>query len=525
MFIVSYFVIMTEDRLILMKRTSPLSLVLISVLCSFTLGSSDFHLINLSKSYEEAKTYCREMFADLATINNRADMSNLITLVSSATARAWIGLEIGDVWLWHWSLSDQNLDFFNWKSGEPQVTNEEACAAMDQHGEWFESDCSTRRNFVCHGSSDATGYLFVAETKSWRDAQSHCRGLLSDLVSIQSAQENMALRNVAASQTVWIGLFKDPWKWSDGSNSSFRFWKPSQPNYAQGQDCTAAIFRDGGKWNDLNCNSKRNFVCSGAIKPIPATTTQQTTQETITTDQMSTNPTSPTTSGSPPGVVVTFHFTVATTTEQSNTTNVSSTAAPTTGVQTTPNTTGSESLTSSAELNNTTTEMSTVTAARPPLMTNVNTTTESVSASVTGTLAQSTTQSSTLMSTSQSLHAETLILIQENKTWIEAMSYCREHHIDLVHITGKDIQDEVAHKAKNATSPHVWMGLHYTCSFKYWFWTKFTSSCYQNWLDGHGPEREYDCGVSGAVEATGRQQWVGLPETEKLNFICSACAV
>ncbi|AWO96759.1 putative macrophage mannose receptor 1-like [Scophthalmus maximus] len=86
------------------------------------------------------------------------------------------------------------------------------------------------------------------------------------------------------------------------------------------------------------------------------------------------------------------------------------------------------------------------------------------------------------------------------------MSYCREHHHDLVHITTNNIQEQVAERAKNATSAHVWLGLRYTCKFNFWFWTKSNSGCYQNWAPGQGSERTYDCGVTGAIEATGRQQ-------------------
>lgn len=117
-----------------------------------------------------------------------------------------------------------------------------------------------------------------------------------------------------------------------------------------------------------------------------------------------------------------------------------------------------------------------------------------------------------------------LILIQENMTWIQAMTYCREHYVDLVHISTQDVQERVAEMAKNATSPHVWIGLRYTCNFNFWFWASSTSGCYLNWAPGQGSDRIYDCGATGAVEATGRQQWVGLSETEKLNFICTACA-
>ncbi|XP_071324438.1 C-type mannose receptor 2-like isoform X3 [Trachinotus anak] len=410
---------MPENRFIMKKRSPTLYLIFISGFCSFTVGSSDFHLTDISKTYIKAKSHCREMYTDLATVSSLEDMNNLITLVSTtSTVRAWIGLEIGDVWTWHWSWPDQKLDFLNWKAGEPQKKNQDACAGMDRYGEWFESDCGIKRTFVCHGNGETSGHIFVDDTKSWRDAQNHCRGLSSDLVSIHSAEENEAVHNVSVSQNVWIGLFKDPWKWSDGSNSSFRFWKPFQPNHQEDQNCVAAIFKDNGQWNDLKCGGRHKFVCRGARKSTP-TTPNQSTQETFTTDQMPTNMTTlPSTSSQ--GVITTFHFTVVASTGQPNTTNVTNEVDTTATEWTTPNTTDVVYSTSSAELNNATTEMSTVTATQLPPATNVHVT-----------------------ESSQSLPPGNLILVQQNMTWIEAMSYCREHHIDLVHITSEDIQEKV----------------------------------------------------------------------------------
>uniref|UniRef100_A0A3Q3VXW4 C-type lectin domain-containing protein n=1 Tax=Mola mola TaxID=94237 RepID=A0A3Q3VXW4_MOLML len=324
----------------------PLALLL-NWFCSITLGSVDFHLVNLQKNYSEAKTYCREMHTDLATVHNSTDMKNLLTSVSNATVRAWIGLEAGDVWMWHWSGPDPKLDFLSWRRGEPLNSSQDACAAMDEGGGWFESDCGAQRSFVC-GNSETGGDVFVAETKSWRDAQDHCRDILSDLVGIHSEEKNEAVLNVSGSRSVWIGLFRDPWKWSDGSASSFRYWKPRQPNHLR----------------------------------------------------------------------------------------------------------------------------------------------------------------------------DYLILVQENMTWLEALSYCRRHHDDLVQITNKDVQEKVAELAQNATSPHVWIGLRYACSFGFWFWTSSATGCYLNWAPGQESEGKYDCGVTGAVEATRGQQWVSLSETATLNFIC-----
>lgn len=477
-----------------------LHLLVISGFFSFALGSSDFHLIQLLKSYNEAKTYCREMYSDLATIHNSTDMSNLVTLISTMADRAWIGLETAGVRMWHWSWPDRELDFFNWRAGEPQNTDQDACAAMDNSGKWFQSDCGTKRSFVCHGNGDTSGHIFVAENKSWRDAQTHCRDLSSDLISIHSREENEAVR---ISQNLWIGLFKDPWKWSDGSNSSFRNWSPSWPNYLEGQDCTAAIFKNKGTWNDLRCVGKHFFICRGEKKSVLTNSNQTTTQENLTTPQQ-----------------VSVNFTVVASTTKSNAANFTTEEQTTSDNLTTPNTT--ELVSSSS--NNATTVMSTLTAIQIPPTTTVHTTNNgSALTTVMGTSTQTTpTPAPMPTENSQSLPGN-LILIQENMTWIEAMGYCREHHIALVHITTRDIQEKVVKKIKHATSPHVWLGLRYTCEFKFWFWTSSATGCYQDWAPGQGSEGTYGCGVSGAIEATGRQQWVGLPETEKLNFICFAC--
>jgi hypothetical protein len=115
-----------------------------------------------------------------------------------------------------------------------------------------------------------------------------------------------------------------------------------------------------------------------------------------------------------------------------------------------------------------------------------------------------------------------LILIQKNMSWMEAWSYCRTHHTALVSVHSEELQARVGRAAENATSPHVWLGLRH--AFNFWYWIKWGDGCYQNWAPGHGAERTYDCGMAGALEATRGQQWVALPDTEELNFICFTCA-
>ncbi|XP_056142680.1 C-type mannose receptor 2 [Lampris incognitus] len=522
----------------MMRGSQSLWLLLISGFSFFTFVSSEFHFVDMFKSYAEAKRFCRETYTDLATVGNSTEMDSLVSLVPSDQASAWIGLEAGDVPKWHWSLPNQRLDFLNWKAGEPRGHQQDACAAMNPAGEWFESDCNTKRRFICDGLGGTTVHSFIDGTKSWRDAQNHCRDLSTELVSIQSRQKNRAVQNVSLSQTVWIGLFKDPWRWSDGSNTTFRFWRPRQPNYLTNQRCAAAIFKHKGEWNDVKCNSSRKFICQGAKKPpIPATTkqTSTSTQQAVTTTKLlssqtllpvsssqNTKTTLSTTTSVPPST----EFTVSITTVQATTPfqNKTSIFEPTTLHITEP-----ASINNS--LHSTTTQNTTVAETQYSLPTStMQITTESGTESTAlstldRTTTYSTAEASTVMPTeyTQGWTTDKFILIQENMTWNEAMSYCREHHVDLVSVTTEEMQAWVSSHARNATSSHVWLGLRYSCSFNFWFWISSHTGCYQNWAPGHGAERQYGCGVAGAMKATRGQQWVGLPETDELNFICYAC--
>ncbi|KAL2078916.1 hypothetical protein ACEWY4_024660 [Coilia grayii] len=105
---------------------------------------------------------------------------------------------------------------------------------------------------------------------------------------------------------------------------------------------------------------------------------------------------------------------------------------------------------------------------------------------------------------------------------MEALQYCREHHVDLVSVSSEQIQRWVEGWAKGASSPHVWLGLRYSCNLGFWFWVNGRTICYNNWAsDG---EREQDCARRvGAAKAgyQGNGQWVSLEETERFNFICT----
>ncbi|XP_029112230.1 macrophage mannose receptor 1-like [Scleropages formosus] len=352
----------------------------------------------MSKNWTEARSYCREKYTDLVTIDNPEEMNRLINSVNLTgyTGPAWIGLEKGNSWNWQWSLEERRLysgrgnNFSRWGTGEPNNSGgKENCVGMRDNGTWNDIPCASKTPtgfFVCYDERKQTNqrYVFINQNNmNWTEAQRYCRENYTDLVSVRNQTENDLIHKMFSTGTwVWIGLYRDYWQWSDQRNSSFRYWKLGTPDNGDGNQCAVASMTatDNGQWDDRQCNEKNPFICYG-------------------------NP---------------------------------------------------------------------------------------------------------------------LLLVQENKTWNEALRYCRDNNMELVSVHNADVQKWVEETVKNATSGHVWLGLRYTCVLNFWFWVSAQSIQYEHWA----PSNEtgaIDCGTTGAVKSSEGYKWVPLLDTEKLNFICYKC--
>jgi len=91
-----------------------------------------------------------------------------------------------------------------------------------------------------------------------------------ELATITSDLDNMAAIDAAAAgrDGTWIGLTDATsegwWRWSDGSLSAYRAWRPGEPNGGTGENC--AELSTGG-WYDVSCTNQQPYLCSESSVP------------------------------------------------------------------------------------------------------------------------------------------------------------------------------------------------------------------------------------------------------------------
>ncbi|XP_039656439.1 lymphocyte antigen 75-like [Perca fluviatilis] len=238
-----------------------------------------YYFVYDRKNFTEAQRYCREKHTDLVTVDSMEVMNNLTNTAdldnmfySNNSYRAWIGLSGGN---WRWSLSDPSyykpgeMEFRRWYPGRPIAGySEKICTRMGFNGLWYNDSCDNSRYAVCADvrGSDVTSVI-VTTVMTWPEAQIYCRAHYTDLASVRNMAENQKVQEVIPGESYpWIGLFRDSWKWSDGSTSSFSFWKNGQPDNKNGNEtCVAADFSQSGAWEGWSCDMERAFICYGPV--------------------------------------------------------------------------------------------------------------------------------------------------------------------------------------------------------------------------------------------------------------------
>ncbi|XP_028986352.1 snaclec rhodocetin subunit delta-like isoform X2 [Betta splendens] len=110
-----------------------------------------------------------------------------------------------------------------------------------------------------------------------------------------------------------------------------------------------------------------------------------------------------------------------------------------------------------------------------------------------------------------------LMLIPENRTWLDSLIYCRDHNMDLAYIHDNETQVWAELELQNSTSPFVWLGLRYTYTLGSWVWVDDRPLQYENW----DPKqiREDTCDMSVAIKKD-NHYWYSKPDSKEFNFMC-----
>ncbi|XP_043101807.1 putative C-type lectin domain family 20 member A [Puntigrus tetrazona] len=231
----------------------------------------EYILIKQLKTWSAAQNYCRTNHLDLATVQSNENWTRLQEAAreQSFSEFAWFGL-YNDINGWRWSYNEESLVFKSWAVGQPDNYGAgEECVGIFNTGAWWDLACTDFRYFVCYdGSANATEKLVLSKTqKPWADAQKYCRDHYTDLVTIRSQadQNNITSLIKILSPAVWIGLYRETWKWSDQSNVTSSTQRDIQ-GFTRGNENCAGLNIYYRSVDDRYCTWEYYFYCTTVRK-------------------------------------------------------------------------------------------------------------------------------------------------------------------------------------------------------------------------------------------------------------------
>ncbi|RVE71013.1 hypothetical protein OJAV_G00070500 [Oryzias javanicus] len=115
-------------------------------ICANVIGSNTtFVPVDISMTWIEAQSYCREHYTDLASVRNMEENQKIMA-IKPVGGQVWLGLHTGS---WAWS-SGSTAVFRNWAEGKPDDTGDCAVANFDDTGKWEDWICTDTKASICY---------------------------------------------------------------------------------------------------------------------------------------------------------------------------------------------------------------------------------------------------------------------------------------------------------------------------------------------------------------------------------------
>lgn len=104
-------------------------------------------------------------------------------------------------------------------------------------------------------------FILVNLSKTWLEAEAHCRQSHTNLARVRSLGENKLLAGMIKDGPAWIGLTEKSWKWSDGSEFLFEPWPWSKLKVVVRSDCGLLRFTRWPRIELASCAKALPFFC------------------------------------------------------------------------------------------------------------------------------------------------------------------------------------------------------------------------------------------------------------------------
>lgn len=214
-------------------------------------------------SWNEARRNCEIENAMLAVLSKK-DYEDFPKDLNGA--KLWIGLRKG-VNGWQWP------DMSKYKKDVPLQDEDYSCAYAEIAKEWTTESCERPMNYLCMFEPEkecrpgfvkfkGSCYTFENHAEQLITAQRTCNAKGSNVVWINSKEEQDFLNVLAKNNTFWIALREDEtWLWFGKWTPDFLNWGKFKPDGCCDKFLMNHVINEPNGWRDKDAFSKYKFIC------------------------------------------------------------------------------------------------------------------------------------------------------------------------------------------------------------------------------------------------------------------------